>query len=304
MAWLQLELETNQTQAEELSELLEQFGAVSVSLTASSAEPLFDTQGQDEKTEENQSENNNKKLWQKTRVMALLHPDSDLDIMLVCLRDRIGADNIYQHKIELLKDKDWVGEFKAEHQPLYFSDRVCISPSWCDQPDNNIPTLILDPGLAFGTGAHPTTSLCIEWLAENDLSNKVVIDYGCGSGILARVAALLGAREVYAVDIDNQALQAAKDNIDRNKLTEKIVVNHVDDVALPVADILIANILMNPLKELVSKFSEITRAEGDIILSGLLHVQAEECLDAYSACFNMDEPVFNSEWARLHGIKK
>ena len=301
MAWLQLELETNQTQAEELSELLEQFGAVSVSLVASSDEPLFDTQGQDEDPSEG---DNNNKLWQKTRVVALLHPDSDLDILLVCLRDRIGADNIYQHKIELLKDKDWVGEFKAEHQPLYFSDRVCISPSWCDQSENTIPTLVLDPGLAFGTGAHPTTSLCIEWLAENDLTNKVVIDYGCGSGILAMVAALLGAKEVYAVDIDKQALQAARDNIDRNKLAEIIVVDHVDNITLPVADILIANILMNPLKELLEKFSELTRPEGDIILSGLLHVQAEECLETYSACFNMDEPVFNSEWTRLHGIKK
>ncbi len=302
MTWLQLELETNQTQAEELSELLEQFGAVSVSLTASSDEPLFDTQEQLQNPSEDQSDNN--KLWQKTRVIALLHPDSDLDIMLVCLRDRIGADNIYQHKIELLKDKDWVGEFKAEHQPLYFSDRVCISPSWCDQPENSIPTLVLDPGLAFGTGAHPTTSLCIEWLAENDLTNKVVIDYGCGSGILAMVAAILGAKKVYAVDIDKQALQAAMDNIERNNLSEIIIVGHVNDCVLPVADILIANILMNPLKELVSKFSELTKTEGDIILSGLLHVQAEECLDAYGACFNMDEPVFNSEWTRLHGIKK
>jgi len=304
MTWLQLELETNQTQAEELSELLEQFGAVSVSLTASSDEPLFDTQGQDENQSDDQSQGNNNKLWQKTRVIALLHPDADLDIMLVCLRDRIGADNIYQHKIELLKDKDWVSEFKAEHQPLYFSDRVCISPSWCDQPENNIPTVILDPGLAFGTGAHPTTSLCIEWLAENDLSNKIVIDYGCGSGILAMVAALLGAREVYAVDIDKQALQAARDNIERNNLAKTIVVDHVDDCALPVADVLVANILMNPLKGLVEKFSELIRPEGDIILSGLLHIQAEECLDAYGACFNMDEPVFDSEWTRLHGIKK
>ena len=158
--------------------------------------------------------------------MALLHPDSDLDIMLVCLRDRIGADNIYQHKIELLKDKDWVGEFKAEHQPLFFSDRVCISPSWCDQPDNTyLPTLVLDPGLAFGTGAHPTTSLCIEWLAENDLSQ-------IRSSLIMAVAQefwqwsprYLGAREVYAVDIDESgSYRPRESNIDRNKLTDKIV---------------------------------------------------------------------------------
>jgi ribosomal protein L11 methyltransferase len=291
MSWLQLELETHQAQAEELSDLLEQFGAVSVTLTASSDEPVFD------------AESETKKLWDRTKLLALLHPDSDLDIMLVCLRDRIGAKNIFSHKIELLKDKDWVSEFKSAHEPIIFSDRICICPSWCEPPENNLPTLILDPGLAFGTGSHPTTSLCIEWLAENDLTDKVIIDYGCGSGILAMVAALLGAKHVYAVDIDEQALQAARENINQNKLSEKISVSHVDDASLPEADILVANILMNPLKGLIEKFSALTKSDSDIILSGLLHVQAEECLEAYATCFDMDEPVFNQEWTRLHGIR-
>jgi ribosomal protein L11 methyltransferase len=291
MSWLQLELETHQAQAEELSELLEQLGAVSVTLTASSDDPVFDAEGE------------TKKLWDKTRLIALLHPDTDLDIMLVCLRDRIGADNIFSHKMELIQDKDWVTEFKASHQPIIFSNRVCICPSWCEPPENNLPTLILDPGLAFGTGTHPTTSLCIEWLAEHDVKDKVVIDYGCGSGILAMVAALLGAKQVYAVDIDEQALQAARENCDRNNLSEKIIINHVNDVSLPVADILVANILMNPLKGLIEEFTSITKQDGDIVLSGLLHVQAEECLEAYASYFKMDEPVFNQEWTRLHGIK-
>lgn len=299
MSWLQLELETYQAQAEELSELLEQFGAVSVSLTASSDEPVFDTQDQDQ--EDNYSDN--KRLWDKTRLTALLHPDSDLDIMLVCLRDRIGADNIVSHKIELIKDKDWVGEFKAEHQPVVFSERICICPSWCEPPQNNIPNIILDPGLAFGTGSHPTTSLCIEWLAENNITDRIVIDYGCGSGILAMVAAMMGAEKVYAVDIDKQALQAARENIERNHLSKKIYVEHVDDASLPAADVLVANILMNPLKGLVETFADLTKLGGDIILSGLLHVQADECLAAYGSCFKMDAPVFNSEWTRLHGIR-
>lgn len=296
MSWLQLELETNQAQAEELSDLLEQFGAVSVSLTAASDDPVFDTGDQRQVDNNNES----KKLWDKTRLIALLHPDTDLDIMLVCLRERVGADNIYSHKIELIKEKNWVSEFQAEHQPIIFSDRVCISPSWCETPDINIPTITLDPGLAFGTGSHPTTSLCIEWLAENDLTDKIVIDYGCGSGILAMVAASLGAKQVYAVDIDQQAIQAAKENIKNNKLTDKI---HVDNASLPLADILVANILMNPLKELTEKFSGLIKTDGHIILSGLLHVQAEECLAAYSSCFKMDAPVFNSEWTRLHGTR-
>lgn len=292
MSWLQLELETHQAQAEELSELLEQFGAVSVTLTASSNEPVFDAEGE------------TKKLWDKTKLIALLHPDSELDIILVCVRDRIGAENIFSHKIELLKDKDWISEFKAAHQPVIFSNRVCISPSWCEPPKHDLPTLILDPGLAFGTGTHPTTSLCIEWLAEHDLTGKTVIDYGCGSGILAMVAAILGAKQIYAVDIDVQAIQAAKENAERNNLSSKIDISLVEDASLPVVDILVANILMNPLKGLIEEFTAITSSGSDIVLSGLLHVQAEECLEAYTSCFNMDEPVFNQEWARLHGTKK
>lgn len=296
MSWLQLELETHQAQAEELSELLEQLGAVSVTLTASSDEPVFDVGGQ--------NENESKKLWDKTKLIALLHPDADLDIILVCLRDRAGSENIFSHKIELLKDKDWISEFKAAHQPLIFSDRVCILPSWCDPPEHDLPTLILDPGLAFGTGTHPTTSLCIEWLAEHDLTGKTVIDYGCGSGILAMVAAILGAKQVYAVDIDAQAIQAAKENVERNNLSSKIEISLVKDASLPVVDILVANILMNPLKGLIEEFSAFTGSGSEIVLSGLLHVQAEECLEAYTSCFNMEEPVFNQEWARLHGTKK
>jgi len=296
MPWLQLELETHQAQAEELSELLEQLGAVSVTLTASSDEPVFDVGGQ--------NDNESKKLWDKTKLIALLHPDVELDIILVCLRDRAGSENIFSHKIELLKDKDWISEFKAAHQPLIFSERVCILPSWCDSPEHDLPTLILDPGLAFGTGTHPTTSLCIEWLAEHDLTDKTVIDYGCGSGILAMVAAMLGAKQVYAVDIDAQAIQAAKENAERNNLSSKIEISLVEDASLPAVDILVANILMNPLKGLIEEFSTITESGSDIVLSGLLHVQAEECLQAYTSFFDMDEPVFNQEWARLHGTKR
>ncbi len=296
MTWLQLELETHQDQAEELSELFEQFGAISVSLSATSDEPVFDTQ--------DDNDSHNQQLWKRTRITALLHPDSDLDIILVCVRDRIGAENIYNHKIELIKNRDWVSEYQSEHQAIIYSDRLCVSPSWCESPTNNIPTVILDPGLAFGTGSHPTTSLCIEWMLDNDLTDSTVIDYGCGSGILAMVAAKLGAKQVYAVDIDPQAIVAAKDNIKNNKLNKKIIVNHVHDADLPVADVLLANILMNPLKELSGKFPALVTNGGHIVLSGLLHIQAEECLDAYADSFIMDEPVFNSEWARLHGIKK
>ncbi len=295
MAWLQLELEINQTKVEALLALLEQFDVMSVTLTAASHEPLFHTK--------QHTVNEPQDFWQKTRVTVLLHPDADRDIVLVCVQDCIGTDNIYQHKFAWLQDKDWVSECKAAHQPLFFSNRICISPSWCDQQDHDIPTLILDPGCAFGTGTHPTTALCIEWLATNDLANKIVIDYGCGSGILAMVAARLGAKTVYAVDIDEHAIQFAKDNISRNNLADKIVIGHVDNVSLPDTDILLANILMRPLQALSDTFSRLTKTAGHIVLSGLLRTQAEACLATYAPCFNMDKPVFSAEWIRLHGSK-
>ncbi len=291
MSWLRLELDTQLQHAETLSDLLEQFGAEAVSFTAASDEPVFDVNDQ------------SKPLWDQTRLSALLHPDTDLDILLVCLKDRIGADNITHHRIESVKDRDWVSEFQDNHQPVVFANRICISPSWCDAPESNLPVIILDPGLAFGTGSHPTTSLCINWLAEHDLNNKTVIDYGCGSGILAMVAARLGAKHVYAVDIDPQAVSSANENISNNGLAELISVGLVDELALPKADILVANILMNPLKELITTFDKSLLNGGQLVLSGLLHVQAQECLEAYASCFTMSEPVFESDWSRLEGKK-
>ncbi len=291
MSWLQLELETSREAAESLTELLEQLGAVSVSLAAASNEPLFDNFGED------------RRLWAKVRLTALLHPDTDLDIMLVCMRDRVGAKAISSHRIETVEDKDWVGEFQSSHQPTLFANSIWVVPSWSTAPETDKPAIILDPGLAFGTGNHPTTALCINWLAEHDIQNKTVIDYGCGSGILAMVAARLGAKQVYAVDIDPQAVQAATANINNNCLSKKIQVGLVDELQLPVVDVLVANILMNPLSELLNTFSKLTRPGSHLLLSGLLYSQAEECLANYAACFTMDPPEYDSEWSRLHGIR-
>ena len=291
MSWLRLELDTQQQHSEALSDLLEQFGAVSVSLSALSDEPVFDQHDQ------------SRTLWDQIRLSALLHPDTDLDILLACLEGRIGAENIHHHHIEMLKDRDWVGEFQASHQPLVFSNRICISPSWVEAPDNDFPTITLEPSLAFGTGSHPSTVLCIKWLAVHDVINKTVIDYGCGSGILAMVAAKLGAKQVYAVDIDPQAVAAAKENCEQNRLSAIIEVGQVNELLLPAVNILVANILMNPLKELKSIFHRCLVEQGELVLSGLLNVQAKECLVDYASCFTMEALVFEAEWARLQGKK-
>lgn len=293
MSWLQLTLESDLESAEQLSELLEQFGAVSVSLSAISDEKIF-----------GQAIEKDPALWQQTRVITLLHMDTDLDTLLVCLRNRVGEGKIGKHEISILEDRDWVNEFKSAHGVKIFADRLCVCPSWCELPRDDIPHIILDPGLAFGTGTHETTAACLEWLAENNIKDKIVIDFGCGSGILALAAVKLGAKKVYAVDIDPQALLASKENAKRNGITDRLVIAHPDDVQLPVVDILVANVLLKPLQELASLFSQLVLCSGDLVLSGLLSTQAEECLEAYQSWFNMDEPVFKQEWSMLHGTRR
>ena len=292
MSWLQLTLESDFKSAEQLSELLEQFAAVSVSLSAANDEKIF-----------GQAIEKGPLLWQQTRVVALLHEDTDLDTLLVCLRNRVGADRIGRHEISILEDRDWVNEYRLGHGVKIFADRLCVCPSWCESPRDDIATIILDPGLAFGTGTHETTAACLEWLAQSDLKGKSVIDFGCGSGILALAAVKLGAGKVYAVDIDPQALQASEENAKRNEITDQLVIAHPDDIQLPVVDILLANVLLNPLQGLAHHFADLVQHSGDLVLSGLLSTQAEECLEAYQSWFNMDQPTFKQEWSLLHGTR-
>ena len=293
MAWLQLTFESNRESANTLSELLEQFGAVSVSLSASSNELLF-----------GQGSSKSEDLWEQTRVTALLHEDTDLDTLIVVARNRVGADQIRQHQIELIEDRDWVSEYQQTHGPRIFGDQLCICPGWCTPPDHIPNILMLDPGLAFGTGTHDTTGMCLDWLVDHDVCGKQVIDYGCGSGVLALAALKLGAAHAWAVDIDAQALEAARANADRNQLSDQITIMHPDAIELPVVDMLLANVLLNPLKILATKFAGLVSADGVVVISGILATQAEECLAAYQSWFNMQTPVFRREWALLEGTRK
>ncbi len=293
MVWLQLTLESTRENAEQLSELLEKYGAISVSLSALSDEPMF-----------GQGMVGEVLLWDRTRVSALLHEDIDLDTLLVCLNKRVGAGNILKHHIDLLQDQEWVNTYQQGQGPKIFGERLFIFPSWCTPPDDTKYHIILDPGLAFGTGSHDTTAMCLDWLAGHDINCKRVIDYGCGSGILALAALRLGAQHAFATDIDPQALQATRVNAERNHLLARITIAHPDEVTLPAVNVLLANVLLSPLKELAPIFSGLVLPGGDIVLSGLLGTQAEECLAAYQSWFNMEKPVYRREWTLLHGVKK
>ncbi|NIQ11712.1 MAG: methyltransferase, partial [Gammaproteobacteria bacterium] len=214
-----------------LSELLVQFGAIAVSLSALSDEHLFDS---------NSAQTDD--LWIETRISALLYEDTDLDTLLPLIRKRIGDEHIRNYSIDSLADKNWVGEYRQNHQARIFANRLCVCPDWLEPPANVEQILWLDPGLAFGTGSHETTGLCLDWLAKQTLENKIVVDYGCGSGILALSALKLGADHVYATDIDSQALAATIANAEKNHLTANLVTGLPDTMQFPEADLLLANI--------------------------------------------------------------
>lgn len=291
MAWLKLTITTGPQQVDPLSELLQQFDAVSLSFKPASDEAIFD-----EPSDSNC-------YWQKTQVSALLDAELELDILLACIRNRIGTENIFAHEIESLKDENWLEAHRSGYAAMIFSEKLCICPSW-DAAPKQLATVILDPGLAFGTGTHATTALCLNWLAEQDLSEQTVIDYGCGSGILGLAAARLGAGSVYATDIDPQALSATMSNAKQNDLQDKIRVQLADEADCTAADVLLANILMNPLLELAPRFAGLLVPGGKLALSGILAVQAEQCLAAYQPWFKMDEPSYRDEWALITGIRK
>lgn len=291
MSWLRITLECHADYVESLSHLFEQFDAIAICSEAQSNEQLF--AGVDE----------DPVYWHRTAISALYDESIDLDILLACARNRIGTENLLGSRVEAVADQNWSEAHKAEHDAMVFAERLCIRPSWVQASQNYPATLILDPGLAFGSGKHATTALCLEWLAAQELGAKQVIDYGCGSGILALAAAKLGAALVYAVDIDPQALVATQANANNNELRHKLVVSAVESVILPAVDVLIANILLNPLIELAPRISALVRDKGKLVLSGILAVQAEECLAAYSPWFTMAAPVFQDEWALLEGTR-
>jgi ribosomal protein L11 methyltransferase len=292
MTWLRLSISCPQEYLDDLRGLLESFSAASISYTPGSPEAVFD-----DPTAVQQ-------YWKITNLTALLDPDIDMDILMACVRNRIGTQNILGYQLDLLKDEDWEGAFKAGFGPVTIKDTLCVCPSWTEAPEGIACLVKLDPGLAFGTGTHETTSLCLEWLVDNPPKLKRVIDYGCGSGILGITAAKLGAKSVTGIDIDPQAVTASIANAEKNEVQDKFFILKQGNPGKHSADILIANILLEPLLLLAGRFNSYLVNDGRIVLSGLLANQVDDCLGCYSDWFDMSDPVFKNEWAMLTGVKK
>ncbi len=291
MPWQQLTLYTTKEHAETLSGHLEALGAVSVTMQDAADQPLYEPPP------------GATPLWQLTNVVGLFDDTFDMDLVLTHLRNALGGE-LPDHTLEELEDQDWERAWMDDFKPMQFGDRLWIVPSWTEAPDTGGVNILLDPGLAFGTGTHPTTRLCLEWLDGHIISDKSVIDYGCGSGILAIGAALLGADSVIGVDTDPQAITATDENARRNQISEKIQAFLPGHEPKEAADILLANILAGPLSELAPLFAERVKRGGDLVLSGILPEQAEGLREVYGEWFEMAPAIELDGWIRLEGVRK
>ncbi|ENJ5925496.1 50S ribosomal protein L11 methyltransferase [Vibrio cholerae] len=293
MPWIQIKLNATNDNAEAIGDMLmEETGAVSVTFLDAKDTPVFEPLPGETR------------LWGDTDVVALYEADMDTSLIL----QQIKASNMlaegFAHKVEQVEDKDWEREWMDNFHPMQFGRRLWICPSWREVPDPQAVNVMLDPGLAFGTGTHPTTALCLEWLDNLDLSGKTVIDFGCGSGILAIAAIKLGAAKVSGIDIDPQALLASKDNAARNGVEDQI------EVYLPkdqpeglVADVVVANILAGPLRELSPIIKGLLKPGGQLAMSGILDTQAESVAEFYRDDLELDPIAEKSEWCRISGRK-
>ncbi len=292
MTWLQFSLDTTAARVEELEDLMLATGAVAVTLADNADQPLLEP-GVGETP-----------LWNKVRLTGLYPADQDMEAVL----ERFPADALAgaNSRREILEDKDWEREWMKHYAPMRFGERLWVCPSWLEPPEPTAVNLVLDPGLAFGTGTHPTTALCLAELDSMALDGAVAVDYGCGSGILAVAALKLGAARVLGVDNDPQALDASRDNAARNAIPADNF-----PVALPgafdaatwrgAADLVIANILAGPLVELSDTLLDLLRPGGTLLLSGLLESQAPELCDHYGRRVDIRVAGTRDGWVCLRG---
>ncbi|WP_421866326.1 50S ribosomal protein L11 methyltransferase [Motiliproteus sp.] len=301
MPWLQLKLETPPQLSEQYEDLLLETGACAVTLEDAADQPLFEP------------ELGTTPLWDRTRITGLFDAETDMNWVIEQLKQghqQIQPDQDFPpHKTELVEDKDWERAWMDNFQPMQFGQRLWVCPSWKPVPDPDAANLMLDPGLAFGTGTHPTTALCLEWLEGQALDGTTLIDYGCGSGILGIAALLLGADKMIGTDIDPQALQASRDNAERNGIdSQRIELYYPDKLPQQYqqqpADLLVANILAGPLVELAPTIQALVKPGGRLALSGLLASQTDGLIEAYRPWFELETPVVREDWVRLTGVRR
>ncbi len=243
-------------------------------------------------------------LWPDVVVTGVFDKNANKELVTSLLTHQMEEFGATEISSEMLTDKDWERAWMDDFKPVEITSRLWIVPTFCEPPNPAAINISLDPGLAFGSGTHPTTHLCLQWLAKIDVKNKTVIDYGCGSGILAVAAVLLGAANVYAFDIEPQALLATAENAERNGVLEKVTICHSDRDLPAKVDIVVANILMAPLLELQARFCDLLSEEGQIGVSGVLSEQVGSLAAAYATQFRHSETEIREQWAMYTAIKQ
>lgn len=292
MAWLSLQLALDQLDPEQVEAALLAAGAVSVTYEDAGDEPIYEPDPEQ------------MPLWSRTRMTGLFAADTDMDAVRVMLLAKLGLPRLPAHQITPLEDRAWEREWLKDFKPMRFGRRVWICPTAYAPPEPEAVNIVLDPGLAFGTGTHPTTALCLERLDRANLAGRDVIDYGCGSGVLAIAAAKLGARRVWAVDNDPQALLATRDNAARNGVERIIEVCAPDGLLVKPADFVVANILAGPLVSLASRLAALVKPGGELALSGILADQERDIRTAYAPWFDIEGVAHRDEWLRVDARRR
>ncbi len=291
MPWIQIKVDTTEKKASKINNILSGFGASSVTYMDTVDNPVYEPLPGETK------------LWNKTTVIGLFEADADIAPITEFLNKTYGKKITV--RVEQLEDKDWVREWMNNFHPIQCGSKLWICPSWCEVPDTNAVNVMLDPGLAFGTGTHPTTFMCLNWLDSLDLKDKEIVDFGCGSGILAVSALKLGAKSAIGIDIDPQAVESSTQNAERNGVKDRLSLYLPSEQPQEIkADVLVANILAGPLRELAPTLKDMVKPNGKFAISGIIQNQCEELVKIYSEWFELDEPVFKEEWVRISGIRK
>ncbi|AOJ20748.1 ribosomal protein L11 methyltransferase [Burkholderia cenocepacia] len=297
MSYRELVVELAREHAEALSDALLDLGALSVSVEDADADtpdeqPLFGEPGLVP----------DRTAWQHSRVVALLSADHEPAVLLAAAANEIGLAETPKFVVREVEEQDWVRLTQSQFEPIPIGERIWVVPSWHDAPDPDALVLELDPGLAFGTGSHPTTRLCMEWLEQSVKPGQSVLDYGCGSGILAILAKKCGANPVIGIDIDPQAVESARQNSERNRA--EVTYGLPDACPDGEFDIVVANILSNPLKLMASMLASKVKSGGRIALSGVLARQADEVAAVYARYVDISVWREHEGWVCLAGTRR
>lgn len=296
MHWIQVKALINPDFSTALEDGLLAAGALAVTYADAEDQPLYEP------------ERGTTPLWQNTLITGLFEADIDVGEMLATCAQVFAethSEPMPALNVEILENEDWTRKWIENFKPVKFGDRLWVCPNWCPPPEPDAINLKLDPGLAFGTGTHPTTALCLKWLDAAELQGKRVADYGCGSGILAIAALLLGAEHAIAVDNDPQALLATRSNAEQNGITTSQLDVFLPEVCPPAqVDIMLANILAEPLCFLKTTLCALLKPGGSIVLSGILDSQQQALIEHYSDLIDFAPATIEAGWVRLSGTRR